>query len=211
MHAELPHPSRLGSLSAVVLLHAVAIGLFASGLSLRPSAPETPPPVVLKDPVELPPPPPEPLPVPRDVVLEARPIIEVPIPDVPTSVADAPITVSAAELPRSVAEPGPLPLPPADLPREPSLVASQPVAAGLLCSRMPPPEMPVALDQAAELSVIGTVRGGRVVAVEFTASRGLTDRRALRQLQQAVDRTLRDGYQCSSEGRFTQAFLFKPE
>lgn len=211
MQARLPNPSRLGSLSAVVLLHVAAIGLFASGLQLRPAAPAAPPPVVLKDPEPLPRPKIEPLPVQQQPVLRPQQLIVVTPPEVLVHATVEPsLSVTLDEQARTP-EGGAVPRPQeVELPAQPVLAASKPLSAGMLCSRMPAPELPVALDQAAELRVLGTVRGGRVVAVEFVGQRGLSDRRALRQLQQSVDRALRD-YQCSSEGRFEQAFLFKPE
>lgn len=210
MQATLAKPSRLGSLTAVVLLHAVAISMFASGLVLRAPAPKPERPQVdLKEPD---PPKVDPLPVAKvaPLAFDKVQVIEVVPPEVPRQdAAESPIRVQAAENPTPHEALPRGPVAPALV--EPTPVASGPVAAGLLCSRMPAPEMPVALDQPAELRVLGTVSGGRVVAVEFAGAKGLTDRRALRQLQQAVDRTLREGYQCSSEGRFEQEFVFKPE
>lgn len=211
MQATLAKPSRIGSLTAVVLLHGVAISMFASGLMLRAPLPKPERPQVevkKPDPPKL-----DPVPVVKvdKPVLDQFRVIEAPIPVVPRQDDAAPhISVQPSNDPtaREIGLPAGLVSHPVT---EPTTVASGPVAPGMLCSRMPAPEMPASLDQAAELRVIGTVRGGRVIAVEFTAARGLSDRRALRQLQQAVDRTLREGYQCSSEGRFEQEFLFRPE
>lgn len=94
----------------------------------------------------------------------------------------------------------------------PPAVASGPVSAGLLCPTMARPELPAAAQEgSAMLRVLGTVRGGRVVAVQMTTLQALPDRRAQRALLANVEQALRSGYACTQDGLFEQEFLFRVE
>ncbi len=94
---------------------------------------------------------------------------------------------------------------------EPAITPSAVTTPGMLCATMGRPETPsVAFDGEVLIKVQGTVMNGRVVAVDVISRSGLADRRALRALTQSVDSTLRDTYQCATNGVFQQEFVFRP-
>ncbi|MBH9576800.1 hypothetical protein [Inhella proteolytica] len=211
--ASKPHASssRLSGLGFVIVLHLLMIWALANGLVQRivkPAPHETEVTVVPQKelPKELPKPvvrefepPKAPLPwmpptepfevsAPQDKAISTNPAAEPPAPSGPTTGT----TQAAAE---------------------PTLPATAPVAqsASMLCPQMGRPELPaLGVEGLASFRVLGTVRNGRVVAVELTALRALSDRRAMRQLAQVLERTVRETYQCgSSNGQFTQDFDFR--
>lgn len=81
-----------------------------------------------------------------------------------------------------------------------------PLASQLCSTRALPNVAQLPLSGGAEISVQGTVRGGRVVAVQVLEVRGVPDTSAQRLLSAAVEAALRSGYQCASDGVFSQSF-----
>jgi len=79
-------------------------------------------------------------------------------------------------------------------------------ASRLCATRALPNLRGLSLAAGLEITVQGTVRGGRVVAVRVLALRGAPDASAQRQLSAAVEAALRSGYQCASDGVFEQSF-----
>lgn len=208
--------SRWTSLALVALLHLLMVYAISTGLIHRAVQTLNPPPQVkmvdeaLKPPPELPK-----LPL-RDVVIERPDIVRVPTPTVPPIDNPLPpIQVVAHDVFPPVTDgpakagtgtPGP------GVNVVPEAAKAQPVSAGMLCPVMAKPELPAsALEGMAQLRVQGTVRGGRVVAVEVQTLQALPDRRAQRQLVSSVENTLRSGYQCSNDGVFSQEFVFRVE
>lgn len=87
-----------------------------------------------------------------------------------------------------------------------------PVAAGIACSRTPPPLAPsVSTEVRGSVFVIGTVRAGRVVHVEVERNtlKGVTDRRVLRAFVQSIETTMKEGYVCAGDDlQIRQEFYF---
>ena len=87
-----------------------------------------------------------------------------------------------------------------------------PVAAGIACSRTPPPLAPsVSTEVRGSVFVIGTVRAGRVVQVdvERTTLKGVSDRRVLRAFVQSIETTMKEGYVCAGDDlQIRQEFYF---
>lgn len=81
-----------------------------------------------------------------------------------------------------------------------------PLASQLCSARALPNVAQLPLVAGAEISVQGTVRGGRVVAVQVQEVRGVPDTSAQRLLSAAVEAALRSGYQCANDGVFAQSF-----
>jgi protein TonB len=200
--------SRLGGLGLVILLHAVMIYALASGLVQRITKA---PPQKTDVRVTLDTPPPEPEP--------PRPLLRDALPEVPKPLWTPPIEhwVEVQQTPKLVVESGPPPTSTdADQPGKSKDIAppSMPLAglqsAGMLCPVRAQPELPALnVTGMASFKAVGTVRGGRVVAVDLVALRHLSDRRAMRSLAANVERALREGYQCSQDGQFEQEFLFR--
>jgi len=201
--------SRLGGIGFVAALHVLMIWALADGLlpKLVKSPPSKTDVVVLPDKLP-PPPPPEPVQraveapqLPQSIWVPPRDPIEFQIAHENAPTASTTV-VPPPEGPRTTAQP--------EVPAQPPATpAIQP--AGLMCPQMGRPELPaLGVEGQASFRVLGTVRNGRVVAVELTALRTLGDRRAMRQLAQALEQTVRETYQCgSSNGQFTQDFDFR--
>ena len=87
-----------------------------------------------------------------------------------------------------------------------------PVAAGIACSRTPPPQAPsVSSEVRGSIFVIGTLKGGRVVQVEVerTSLKGVTDRRVMRAFVQAIETAMKEGYVCVGDDvQIRQEFYF---
>ncbi|MBB5203835.1 protein TonB [Inhella inkyongensis] len=202
--------SRMTSFGIVVAIHVAMIYALASGLATK-VVEAVKGPIETKVVKEPPPPPPEPekiVPPPPD--LKAPPPPFVPIPEVSVQTPPAPnAIVTQSTTPQPVVtkpEPAPAPAPvaaPAPRPEK--------VSAGMLCPTLVKPEMPaLSIEGVAEMKVLGTVKGGRVVAIEFTKMAGISDRRAQRSLKGAIEAALGQ-YKCSSDGIFEQEFIFRIE
>ncbi len=144
----------------------------------------------------------------------------------PKAVATAPQKTEPAPPQRAPMPASPVPMPPAAPPeaapapvvREaapapaapPKLVG--PVAAGIACSRTPPPQAPsVSSEVRGSIFVIGTLKGGRVVQVEVerTSLKGVTDRRVMRAFVQAIETAMKEGYVCVGDDvQIRQEFYF---
>ena len=87
-----------------------------------------------------------------------------------------------------------------------------PVAAGIACSRTPPPLAPsVSSEVRGSVFVIGTVKEGRVVQVdvERTTLKGVSDRRVLRAFVQSIETAMKEGYVCAGDDlQIRQEFYF---
>jgi protein TonB len=111
-----------------------------------------------------------------------------------------------------------VPAVPAAAPREPAPAAVEParpagpVAAGIACSRTPPPLAPsVSSEVRGSVFVIGTVRAGRVVQVEVERNtlKGVSDRRVLRAFVQSIETAMKEGYVCAGDDlQIRQEFYF---
>lgn len=211
--ANFSNSSRLTSLGLVVALHVLIVAGLSAGL-IGGALKTAPAPLQVDLPTQLPPPDPEPLPLPRQALPDAPPLQKVPVPEVPpVSDVQPPISLqpttqfdtSVDVQPRAAASGsggGGVEQSPAQ--------ASNPVSAGLLCPTQVRPELPaLAQSGSAHLRVLGTVRGGRVVAVQMSVLQALPDRRAHRALLAGVEQTLRSGYACTQDGQFEQEFLFR--
>lgn len=203
-------PSRLTSFGLVAALHGLILFGLSAGLirdALRPPPGPTQVEVLKPEP----PPPEPPLQPPRQPdptqamprAIELPPVPDIVWQDPPESA----IAVRPADAQPAVGDT----LPPRDrAPDLPPALASEPVSAGLLCPTMSRPELPALAQQGtALLRVLGTVRGGRVVAVQTTTLQALPDRRAQRALLAHVEQALRSGYACTQDGQFEQEFLFR--
>ena len=200
--------SRLGGLGFVVALHAVMIYALASGLVQRITQ-QPPHKTDVRVTLDTPPPEPEP---PRPVVRDA-------LPDAPKPLWTPPVErwVGVQDHSKIVVDAGPPPTQGDLTPSRPTKEVAPPStpltglqSAGLLCPVRAEPELPaLSVSGTAAFKAVGTVRGGRVVAVELQALRALGDRRAMRALSASVERALREGYQCSQDGQFEQEFLFR--
>lgn len=203
--------SRMTSFGIVILLHVLMIWALASGLA-RKVVEAVKGPIETKVIEEVKPPPPEPekiVPPPPD--LKAPPPPFVPVPEIQVQAPpppNAPVVQSTTPPPAAVVRPSPPPAPaPVQAPAPPAKVS-----AGMLCPTMGRPELPaVNWEGTAEYRVLGTVKSGRVVAVEIAVKRGVPDRRAQRQLIKAIEETIRDTYKCTTDGIFEQEFVFRIE
>ncbi len=216
--ADDPRRHWLG-LGIVVLLHVLVICALVNGLARKVID-------VVRVPVEtrlieevIAPPPPPPSPPPAAVVappkrLQPPPVI-VPPPEVVVTAPPQPApTITAAP-------PAPAPI---DLaPTSPAAAIesaapasgagrSQVLAAGIACSRTPPPVAPtVSSEIKGSLFVIGTLKAGRVVQVDIDRNtlKGVPDRRTLRAFINAVEAAMKEGYLCTGDGvQIRQEFFF---
>lgn len=205
--------SRTTAFIAVVGVHALLIGAIVSGLAQKVVEKVTGPieTKVIEE-IKPPPPPPEKI-VPPPPDLKAPPPPFVPIPEINVSAPPPPnaVTTQSTQVPPP-AEFKPAPAPVVNAPPPPPVAAPPAkVSAGMLCPTRTQPEMPaIQFDGAAEFTVLGTVRGGRVVAQEIRITRGISDRRAQRQLLAAIESSLKD-YRCTTDGVFEQPFVFRLE
>lgn len=210
-----PHQdrSRAGGIGLVIGLHVVFIWALANGLiphvSIEPphktdvdvrqnDHPKEPPPVKKLD---LPPSPQQPQFQPQKI-RDDFPFIEAKLPTDTGDIRPPVIKEGPTEPPTVVARVD-----------EPHGKAKGGVnAAGMLCQTMGVPELPAAsVEGLAAFKVLGTVRNGRVVAVDIAITKALSDSRVMRKLQHNIDSTLRNTYSCSSDGQFQQEFVFRLE
>lgn len=216
--ADAPRRHWLG-LGVVVLLHVLVIYALVTGLARKvidvvrvpvetrlieeviapPPPPPSPPPAALVAPPKRLQPPPVVVP-PPEVVVTAPPQVAPTItatPPAPASVDLAPASPAAAI--ESAA--------PASGVGRPQLLA-----AGIACSRTPPPVAPtVSSEIKGSLFVIGTLKAGRVVQVDIDRNtlKGVPDRRTLRAFINAIEVAMKEGYVCTGDGvQIRQEFFF---
>ena len=216
--ADAPRRHWLG-LGVVVLLHVLVIYALVNGLARKvidvvrvpvetrlieeviapPPPPPSPPPAALVAPPKHLQPPPVVVP-PPEVVVTAPPQVAPTItatPPAPASVDLAPASPAAAI--ESAA--------PASGVGRPQLLA-----AGIACSRTPPPVAPtVSSEIKGSLFVIGTLKAGRVVQVDIDRNtlKGVPDRRTLRAFINAIEVAMKEGYMCTGDGvQIRQEFFF---
>mgnify|MGYP000844729662 CR=1 FL=1 len=210
-------------LSVVVALHVLIVYALVNGLARKvvdvvrapietrlieeiikppPPPPEPPPPPPPERVVPPPPkvaPPPPPFVPPPEVTVTAPPPVAPTISAVTPTPPPAPVEITPTP---PVVEPEPAP------PAKPA----QPVAAGIVCTRMPAPVAPsVAYEVKGSLFVIGTLRNGRVVQVDVERNtlKGVNDRRTQRAFVSAVETAMKDGYVCAGDGvQIRQEFFF---
>ena len=172
---------------------------------------------------EVKPPEPQPKPPPKPEPTKAKRV------EAPRAVAALPKKADNAPLLPSPIRPADTPtaqVAPADTapavsvgsPREPPPAAVEPsrpvgpVAAGIACSRTPPPLAPsVSTEVRGSVFVIGTVRAGRVVQVDVdrTTLKGVSDRRVLRAFVQSIETAMKEGYVCAGDDlQIRQEFYF---
>ncbi|MEH0164700.1 ABC transporter substrate-binding protein [Paucibacter sp. JuS9] len=205
--------SRATGFGIVVLIHILIIWALASGLArkivkavaepieTKVIEEKVKPPEEIKK-VEPPPPkldtPPPPFVPPPEVVITA------PAPpaviNTPTTSTPPPAAPIAATPP---ARPAPAPAP---------VARTGPVTAAMVCTKMGKPEAP-SMNWSGEalIKATATVRSGRVVSVEYASLRGGVERKALRAMQQAIDATLKEAYECPGDHVFEQEFQFRIE
>lgn len=208
-------------LGLVVLLHGVVIyGLLHWGA--RPLIEAVQVPVVARLIDEVMPPPPPPAPTPPAAVIAPpkrlpTPPVVVPPPEVVVTAPPpaAPSITAAWPAPQAVpVDPRPAPGPAAPEPAAAASGTARPavLAAGIACSRTPPPVPPaVATEVKGSLFVIGTLKAGRVVQVDIDRNtlKGIPDRRTLRAFINAVEVAMKEGYVCSGDGvQIRQEFFF---
>ncbi len=202
--------SRTTVFVGVVLLHILMIWAFVSGLAMK-VVEKVAGPIETKviEEIKPPPPPPEKI-VPPPPDLKAPPPPFVPIPEIQVQVQapPPPITIQSTQPPPPapfVPAPAPVVAPPAPAPRP-----AGPVNARVVCTKMPVPDVAYDGDSAGEFEYTITLSNGRVVAQTVRVIRGIPDRRAQRQVLQALDAAVRQ-YECGSySGEVTQPFLVKP-
>ena len=196
----------------MVVLHFLVIWLIASGLAKK-VVEKVAGPLETKviEEIKPPPPPPEKI-VPPPPDLKAPPPPFVPVPEIQVQTPPPPAAISTQSTqvpPPAEFKPAPPPVTVAPPPAAPAPPAK--VSAGMLCPTRSSPEMPsISFDGVAEFVVLGTVRGGKVVATEIRVKRGLGDRRAQRQLLASIETALGQ-YRCNTDGIFEQEFVFKIE
>lgn len=214
------HRRHAWGLGTVVLLHVLVIYALVNGLA-RQAIDVARVPVVARLIEEVAPPPPPPSPQPAAVVAPVKRPPPPPVVVPPPEVAVAPPLQVAPSITAAPLAPVPVPveLSPA-LPTavvEPAAPASgvgrpQPLAAGIACSRTPPPIAPsVSTEIKGSLFVIGTLKAGRVVQVDIDRNtlKGVPDRRTLRAFINAVEVAMKEGYVCTGDGvQIRQEFFF---
>lgn len=203
--------SRTTAFVAVVGIHILMIWAIASGLAMK-VVEKVAGPIETKviEEIKPPPPPPEKI-VPPPPDLKAPPPPFVPIPEIQVQAPPPPnaVTTQSTVVPPP-AEFKPAPPPAAPAPPAPPAAPAK-VTSGMLCPTNPQPEMPgISFDGTAEFVVLGTVRGGKVVATEIRVKRGIPDRRAQRQLLAAIESSMTQ-YRCTVDGIFEREFVFKLE
>lgn len=206
-------------LSVVVLLHVVVIYALVTGLARQVVD-------VVRVPVEtrlieeiIPPAPPPPSPPPAVVVTPPR---RLPPPPVVVPPPEVVVTVLPQIAPTITAAP-PAPAPIDLAPASPSAAIEsaapasgagrpQVLAAGIACSRTPPPVAPnVSTEIKGSLFVIGTLKAGRVVQIDIDRNtlKGVPDRRTLRAFINAIEVAMKEGYVCTGDGvQIRQEFFF---
>ncbi|OYT99354.1 MAG: hypothetical protein CFE40_05705 [Burkholderiales bacterium PBB1] len=208
-------------LGIVVLLHVLVIYALVNGLA-RQAIDGVRVPVVARLIEEVvPPPPPPPSPPPAAVVAPVKRLPPPPAVVPPPEVAVAPPIEVAPTITAAPVPPVPVPLElPTALPTaaiESAAPASgvgrpQVLAAGIACSRTPPPVAPsVSTEIKGSLFVIGTLKAGRVVQVDIDRNtlKGVPDRRTMRAFINAVEVAMKEGYVCTGDGvQIRQEFFF---
>lgn len=208
-------------LGIVVLLHVLVVYALVNGLA-RQVVDVVRVPVVARLIEEVaPPPPPPPSPPPAAVVAPVKrlppPPVVVPVPEVavPPPAQAAPSITAAPLAPAPVPVELPSAAPPTAV--ESAAPASgvgrpQVLAAGIACSRTPPPVAPsVSTEIKGSLFVIGTLKAGRVVQVDIDRNtlKGVPDRRTMRAFINAVEVAMKEGYVCTGDGvQIRQEFFF---
>jgi len=204
----------LTGIGLVIAFHALIVWALVSGLAKKVvdvvrapietkvieevKKPPRPPEVVVPPPPKLEAPPPPFIP-PPEVQVTAPP------PPAPTITATTPTpppapVVMTPQAPPVAAPVAAAPTPPA--PPAPAPKPAGPVKAGTVCSTMPPPEFPAVLDEVSgSLFVKATLKGGRVVSVEFERNtlRGVTDPKTMRKFRASVEAAMA-GYVCEGDG-----------
>jgi protein TonB len=214
--ADDPRRHLLG-LGVVVLLHVLVIYALVNGLAQKViDVVRTPVEVRLIDEITpaLPPPPPPPL---AAVVAPPKrqlpPPVIVPPPEVVVA-APAQVAPTITASPPAPLEVSPAPPPAAIESAAPASGVGRPqvVAAGIACTRTPPPVAPaVSSEVRGSLFVIGTLKAGRVVQVDIDRNtlKGVPDRRTLRAFINAVEVAMKEGYVCNGDGvQIRQEFFF---
>ena len=218
--ADAPRRHWLG-LGVVVLLHVLVIYALVNGLARKVID-------VVRVPVETrliedinPPPPPPPSPPPAAVVAPPKrlspPPVVVPPPEVVVTAPPQPAPTITATPPA----PAPAPIDVAPAPPAAAIESAAPdsgvgrpqiLAAGIACSRTPPPVAPnVSSEIKGSLFVIGTLKAGRVVQVDIDRNtlKGVPDRRTLRAFINAIEVAMKEGYVCTGDGvQIRQEFFF---
>ncbi len=202
--------SRTTAFIGVVVVHVLVIWAIASGLAQK-VVEKVAGPIETKviEEIKPPPPPPEQI-VPPPPDLKAPPPPFVPIPEIQVQVQapPPPITIQSTQPPPPapfVPAPAPVVAPPAPAPRP-----AGPVNARVVCTKMPVPEITADYDTPGEFEYTLTLQNGRVVARQVRIIRGIPDRRAQRQVMQALESAISQ-YECGSySGEVVQPFLVRP-
>lgn len=216
--ADDPRRHLLG-LGVVALLHVLVIYALVNGLAQKViDVVRTPVEVRLIDeitPALPPPPPPPPAAVVAPPKRQLPPPVIVPPPEVvvaaPAQVAS---TITASPPAPALLEVSPAPPPAAIESAAPASGVGRPqvVAAGIACTRTPPPVAPaVSSEVRGSLFVIATLKAGRVVQVDIDRNtlKGVPDRRTLRAFINAVEVAMKEGYECNGDGvQIRQEFFF---
>jgi len=217
--ADDPRRHLLG-LGVVALLHVLVIYALVNGLALKViDVVRTPVEVRLIDEIIPPPPPSPPAPPPAAVVAPPKrqlpPPVIVPPPEVVVAAPPQIVPTITASLPESAPpDISPVPPPAAIGSAAPASGVGRPqvVAAGIACTRTPPPVAPaVSSEVRGSLFVIGTLKAGRVVQVDIDRNtlKGVPDRRTLRAFINAVEVAMKEGYVCTGDGvQIRQEFFF---
>lgn len=202
--------SRFTGIGIVVLIHVVAIWALASGLA-KDIVKKVTGPIdvkVIEEKVKPPPPPEKVVPPPPDLKAPPPPFVPPPEFQVTAPAPPAPAIQSTQVAPPAAQEIRPAPAPVAAAPAPAPRPAR--VTAGMVCTKMGKPELPsINWSGEALYKAVATVKQGRVTSVEVAALRGGVDRKAQRQLIQAIEAALRDTYECPGDHVFEQEFQFK--
>ncbi len=214
--ADDPRRHLLG-LGVVALLHVLVIYALVNGLAQKViDVVRTPVEVRLIDeitPALPPPPPPPPAAVVAPPKRQLPPPVIVPPPEVVVA-APAQVAPTITASPPAPLEVSPAPPPAAIESAAPASGVGRPqvVAAGIACTRTPPPVAPaVSSEVRGSLFVIGTLKAGRVVQVDIDRNtlKGVPDRRTLRAFINAVEVAMKEGYECNGDGvQIRQEFFF---
>jgi protein TonB len=86
------------------------------------------------------------------------------------------------------------------------------VAAGIACSKTPPPQAPsVSTEVKGSIFVIALIKQGRVVQVDVERNtlKGASDRRTLKAFVNAIEAAMKEGYVCAGDDvQIRQEFYF---
>ena len=204
----------------VVLLHALVIYALVNGLAQKVvDEVRVPVEARLIEEIVPPPAPPPPLPPPAAVVAPLRRLPTPPVVVLPPEVVVTAPLQPAPTITVTPDAPTPIdiaPAPPAAVVESaaPASGAGRPqvLAAGIACSRTPPPVAPnVSTEIKGSLFVIATLKAGRVVQVDIDRNtlKGVPDRRTQRAFINAVEVAMKEGYVCTGDGvQIRQEFFF---